>query len=90
MPFDPVSIRSAGFYGYQHTATTARNDFNFFIFPNVILLLYLVTFFTSKKVTKEGGSYSQASGSSARFARKGAAELVAKKRSSNSPRLTLF
>jgi hypothetical protein len=60
MPFDPVSIRSAGFYGYQHTATTARNDFNFFIFPNVILLLYIVTFFTSKKVTKEGGSYSQA------------------------------
>ena len=25
-----------------------------------ILLLYIVTFFTSKKVTKEGGSYSQA------------------------------
>jgi hypothetical protein len=66
------------------------DDFNCFIFPNVILLLYIVTFFTSKKVIKEGGSYSQASGSAARFVRKGAAELVAKKRSSNSPRLTLF
>jgi hypothetical protein len=78
---------------YRHTGldlTTAWDDFNFFISANVILLLYIVTFFTSKKVTKEGGSYSQASGSSARFARKGAAELVAKKRSSNSPRLTLF
>jgi hypothetical protein len=40
--------------------TTVWDDFNFFIFPNAILLLYIVTFFTSKKVTKEGGSCSQA------------------------------
>jgi len=47
--------RHAGF-----DSTTVWDDFNFFIFPNVILLHYIVTFFTSKKVTKEGGSYSQA------------------------------